>query len=195
MIILIIGFEYFTSYSIFVSESFVFVFGGVVFLLEYSVMDKGISGVADVVYGLLGGLSLVCAVSCFYLSAKPNAFFAEFLLCCGLVFKGTWLLQIGVSLYTNVFGLKGCQKISILSPEIENVDVTCDLDEDNLRGVVMMQLLFTLHAVVVLFLGVGLFGVLASNRNLRGSEAKGPLLAEIESTDMRICDLSELQMG
>jgi hypothetical protein len=187
LIILIIFFEYVNSF--FVSESFVFVFGGVVFLMEYSAMDKGISGVADVVYGLLGGLTLVCSFACFYLSVKPSAFFAEFFLSSGLVFKGTWLLQIGFSLYTDVFGLKGCKKISIssLTPQMENIDVQCDLDEDSLRGIAMMELLFILHAIVVLVLVLGLFGVLVGNRNLRGGEAKGPLLSEH--------DVCELEMG
>ena len=187
-------FEYVNSF--FISESFIFVFAGVVFLMDYSVMDKGISGVANVVYGLLGGLTLVCAFACFYLSVKPSAFFAEFFLSSGLVFKGTWLLQIGFSLYTDVFGLKGCQQISILRliPQMENVDVQCDLDEDSLRGVAMMELLFIFHAIVVLVFSVGLFGVLGSNRNLRCGEAKGPLLGEVESTSTRMCDLSELEM-
>ncbi|GAU25290.1 hypothetical protein TSUD_18030 [Trifolium subterraneum] len=128
--------------------------------MEYSAMDKGISGVAGVVYGLLGGLTL-----------------------------GTWLLQIGFSLYTDVFGLQGCKKISIssLTPQMENIDVQCDLDEDSLRGIAMMELLFILHAIVVLVLVLGLFGVLAGNRNLRGGETKGPLLSE--------SDVSELEMG
>ncbi|CAI8601892.1 unnamed protein product [Vicia faba] len=189
LIILIIVIEYVNS--CFVTENFVFIFGGVVFLMEYSVMEKGISGVAAVVYGLLGGLTLVCAFTCFYLSVKPSAFFAEFLLSCGLVFKGTWLLQIGFSLYTNTFGLKGCQKISILSltPQMDNVDVVCDLEEDSLRGAAMMELLFILHAVLVLILGFALFGVSASKRNLRCGEVKGPLLSELESTSTRMCDL------
>lgn len=167
------------------------------FLMEYDVMDKGVSGVADVVYGLLCGLTLVCAFACFYLSVKPNAFFAEFFLCCGMVFKGTWFLQIGFSLYTDLFGLKGCKKISVLSlsPRIENVDVLCDLDEDSLRGVAMMELLFILHAIVVLVLGLGLFGVLSWGRNLRGGDVKGPLLADLEFTSMRLCDASEIEMG
>lgn len=163
-----------------VDESFVFLCSGVVFLVEYSVIGKGVSGVADSVYGLLGGLTLVCAGACIYLAVKPSAFFAEFLLSCGLVFKGTWLLQVGFNLYTDAFGLKGCGKITFLK---ESVDVQCDLVEDSLRGVALMQFLFTVHAVVVMVLGVGVFGMLAGNRSLRCGEARGPLLGEIESAN------------
>ncbi|XP_027365500.1 uncharacterized protein LOC113872271 [Abrus precatorius] len=177
-----------------VNESFVFVFGGAVFLMEYSVMGKGVSGLAGVLYGFLGGLTLVCAGSCIYLSVKPSAFFAEFLLCSGMVFKGTWLLQAGFSLYTDAFGLKGCQKVSFLEPQKESLDVHCDLVEDSLRGVALMHFLFTVHAIVVMILGVGVFGVLASNRSMRCGEARGPLLAELESTGTRMRALPELEM-
>jgi hypothetical protein len=73
-------------------------------------IGKGITGVSGAVYDLLGALTLLCAGCCLYLSIKPLAFFAEFLLSAGLVFKGTWVLQTGLSLYTDVFGLKGCRK-------------------------------------------------------------------------------------
>ena len=163
-------------------------------------MDKGFSGLAGAVYGFLGALTLVCAGACIYLSVKPSAFFAEFLLSSGLVFKATWLLQSGFLLYTDAFGLKGCKKISLsallLPPRQEDVvDVHCELQEDRSRGFALVHLLFTVHALVVMVLSVGLFGLLASNRSLRsGGEAKGPLLSEIESTSMRMHDLPELEM-
>lgn len=174
-----------------VDESFVFLYSGVVFLVEYSVMGKGVSGVAGSVYGLLEGLTLVCAGACIYLAVKPSAFFAEFLLSCGLVFKGTWLLQLGFNLYTDAFGLKGCGKITFLEPQKESVDVQCDLVEDSWRGVALMHFLFTVHAFVVMVLGVG---VLAWNRSLRSGEVKGPLLAEIESGSSRMRGLSDVEM-
>ena len=41
----------------------------------------------------------------FYLLIQPLAFLVEFLLSCGLVLKGTWILQTGLSLYIDAFGL------------------------------------------------------------------------------------------
>ncbi|TKY53680.1 hypothetical protein E2542_SST25221 [Spatholobus suberectus] len=192
--ILIVVREHVGGTSSLVDESFVFWFGGVVFLAEYSVMGKGVSGLAGNVYGFLGGLTLVCAGACIYLAVKPSAFFAEFLLSSGLVFKGTWLLQVGFSLYTDVLGLKGCGKISFLGPRKESVDVQCDLDEDSSRGVALMQFLFTVHAIGVMVLGLGVFGVLAGNRSLRCGEARGPLLAEIEPASSRMRALPDLEM-
>ncbi|CAI9755919.1 unnamed protein product [Fraxinus pennsylvanica] len=47
---------------------------------------------------------------------RPLAFFVEFLFSSGLVLKGPWVLQVGISLYTDAFGLKGCAKISRVAP-------------------------------------------------------------------------------
>ncbi|KAI9078758.1 hypothetical protein K1719_039216 [Acacia pycnantha] len=169
-----------------VNESFVFIFGSICFLVEYSAIGKGIAGLGGVVYGFLGELTLACVAACLYLSIKPTAFFADFLLSSGLIFKGTWLLQAGFSLYTDAFMLKGCKKISLSSPSLENVDVKCDLHEDSLRGITLMHFIFTVHAIVVLVLSLGLFGLLASNRKLRCGETRGPLLAELESPQMLV---------
>ena len=176
-----------------INEGFVFVFAGISFLIEYSVIGKGITGVSASFYDLLGALTLLCAASCFYLSVKPCAFFAEFLLSSGLVFKGTWVLQTGLSLYTDSFGLKGCRKMSIL-PAKGDADLQCDLEEDGLRGVALMNLLFTGHAILVLLVTFVLFGLLSSNRNLRCGEASGPLLAELQSETMPMRSLPELEM-
>ncbi|KAH1190188.1 hypothetical protein HKD37_20G056455 [Glycine soja] len=140
-------------------------------IVREHVGGTSVSSLVGSVYGFLGGLTLVCAGACIYLAVKPLAFFAEFLLSCGLVFKGTWLLQVGFSLYTDVFGLKGCGKITFLGKE--SVDVQCDLNEDILRGVALMHFLFIVHAIGVMVLAIGVFGVLAGNKSLRCGEARG----------------------
>jgi hypothetical protein len=43
--------------------------------------------------------------------------------------------------------LKGVEKMSILTAK-GNADVQCDLEEDGLRGVSLMNLLFTGHAIL-----------------------------------------------
>lgn len=155
---------------ILIHESLVFVFAAISFVAEYSVIGKGINGLGEAVYEWLGGLTLLCAASCLYLSIRPTAFFAEFLLCSGIVFKGTWLLQAGLSLYSDVFSLKGCHKFL--------TDVVCDLEEDSLRGVALMNLLFIGHAIGVLITSLVLFGTLSSNQNLRHDDGTGSLLSE-----------------
>ncbi|XP_023005999.1 uncharacterized protein LOC111498877 [Cucurbita maxima] len=161
-----------------VSESFIFVFAGVAFLVEFSVIGKGITGLGGDLYHISGGLTLLCACSCLFLSMKPSAFFAEFLLSSGLTFKGTWLFQIGLSLYTDAFALKGCRAMLVL-PATGDAFVQCDLEEDGLRGIALMNLIFIGHVVLVLILGLGLIGLLSSNRNFRIGQGSGPLLAEL----------------
>ncbi|GAB2294337.1 hypothetical protein Dimus_028547 [Dionaea muscipula] len=166
--------------TLLINESFVFVFAGVCFLVEYWLNGNGFDGVSGNAYELLGGLTLVCACSCWYLSVRPTAFFAEFFLCGGIVFKGTWVLQAGLNLYTDEFGLKGCGKMSLLQGQVK-ADVKCDLQEDSLRGVAVMNSLFVGHAIAVLMTVVGIYFLLSCNQNLRCGEACGPLLAGLES--------------
>lgn len=170
-----------------------FVLAGVSFLVEYFIDGNGFTGVSSIVYELLGNLTLVCAFSCLYLSIKPTSFLADFFLSSGLIFKGTWVLQAGMNLYTNTFGLKGCHIMSLL-PNQDKVDIKCDLDEDSSRGIALMNFLFVGHAIVVLASCFGLFGLLSCNQGLRCNEGGGPLLANVESHSMLMQPLPELEM-
>ncbi|XP_059630119.1 uncharacterized protein LOC132273106 [Cornus florida] len=183
LIILILVREYYDPLAI--PENFIFIFAGISFLVEYLMIGRGITGLGGVVYELLGELTLVCATCCLYLSIRPSAFFAEFLLSSGLVFKGTWALQAGLTLYTDSFALLRCEKISLssLSPAQgnSNTDVKCELEADRLRGIALMNLLFVGHAMGIVIVSFVLFGLLRRNQKLRFGEANGPLLARIES--------------
>lgn len=176
-----------------VNESFVYVLAGFSFLIEYTVIGKGVVGLGGVVYDLLCDLTLVCAFACLVLAIRPTAFFAEFFLSCGLIFKGSWLLQAGFSLYTDAFAFKGCHKIS-LSVAKGNVDVKCDLQEDGFRGISLINLLFVVHAMGVLFGSFVLFAFLSRNRNSRYSEASGPLLAQLESDSTMTRPVPEFEL-
>ncbi|CAB4292417.1 unnamed protein product [Prunus armeniaca] len=176
-----------------IDEGFVFVIAAISFLVEYSVIGKGISGLGGAMYDILGTLTLVCAVCSLYLSIRPCSFCAEFFLSSGLVLKGTWILQLGLSLYTDAFGLKGCKKMSVW-PNQENAEWKCDLEEDGLRGVSLMTLLFIGHAIAVLLLSLMLFALVASNWNLRCGEASGPLLAQLDSGHVLMPSSLDLDM-
>lgn len=175
------------------NESFLFVLGGVGFLLEYFICKNGFSGVSSIVYDWLGDLTLVCAFCCLYLSVKPTAFLADFCFSFGLIFKGTWMLQVGLNLYTHTFGFKGCHRLSLF-PRHEEVDVKCDLDEDSLRGISLVNLLFVGHTIMVMVACLGLFGLLSRNRDFRCPDHSGPLLARIEPHNSIMQPLPELEM-
>lgn len=77
--------------------------------------------------------------------------------------KGTWVLQVGLSLYSDEFAFKGCGKVVIVRGE-GSADVNCVLDEDRLRGVALMNLLFVGHSIVVLILCFVIMGLLNRNK-------------------------------
>ncbi|KAL3507573.1 hypothetical protein ACH5RR_032955 [Cinchona calisaya] len=166
-----------------VPESFVFILGGIAFLAEYFMNGRGILGLGGVAYELLGGLALVCAACCLYLSIWPSAFFADFLLSSGLVLKAVWVLQLGLSLYTDAFSVKGCEKMTIMQGNNREVDVKCDLEEDKLRGMALTNLLFIVHTTLVLISSFVLFGLLHRIGNTRSREDSGPLLSNIGSSE------------
>ncbi|XVF66415.1 hypothetical protein PTKIN_Ptkin10aG0033600 [Pterospermum kingtungense] len=175
------------------NESFIFVYAAIAFLVEYSFIGVGITGLGAVVYELLAQLTLLCAGCCLVLSVKPTAFYAEFMLSSGLVFKGTWMLQAGLCLYTDAFVLKGCNKMAVL-PGSPNADVHCELEEDGLRGVALVKLLFVVHAIGVAIASFVVFGLLSSFRNLRCGEATGPLLAQHEPESILMRPTHELEI-
>ncbi|XP_044498264.1 uncharacterized protein LOC123220243 [Mangifera indica] len=193
LLIIIIFFR--ETYDAFiVNESFAFLFLGISFLVEYSVVGKGIGGpLGGEAYNLLGELTLICAGACLVLSIKPTAFFAEFFLSCGLIFKGTWLLQTGFSLYTDTFAFKGCHKISPSTAK-DFIESKCDLDKDGLRGVAFINLLFVAHAIAVFIGSVVLFGFLSSHKKLGRGEASGPLLAQLESDSSLMHPVPEFEL-
>ncbi|ERN18953.1 hypothetical protein AMTR_s00067p00202560 [Amborella trichopoda] len=143
-----------------------FFFSGMVFLMEYMIQVDRDSGLSGHTYDLLGNLSLVCSASCLILSLQPIAFFAEVALSCGLVFKGTWILQCGFSLFTSGFMPKGCQRVSEL-PSYDKSSIKCELEEDGLRGMALIDLLFVGHAIGVMLFSFLLFGYLSFGQNLR----------------------------
>ncbi|BFG14198.1 hypothetical protein CerSpe_004710 [Prunus speciosa] len=123
-----------------IDEGFVFVIAAISFLVEYSVIGKGISGLGGAMYDILG-----------------------------------------------------CKKMSVW-PNQENAEWKCDLEEDGLRGVSLMTLLFIGHAIAVLLLSLMLFALVASNWNLRCGDASGPLLAQLDSGHVLMPSSLDLDM-
>lgn len=77
-------------------------------------------------------------------------------------------------------------------PGSPNADVHCELEEDGLRGVALVKLLFAVHAIGVFIASFVAFGLLS--RNLRCGEASGPLLAQHEPESVLMRPIHELEM-
>ncbi|KAK4427848.1 hypothetical protein Salat_1553800 [Sesamum alatum] len=177
-----------------VPDGFIFIFAGIAFAIESYMSGRGVVGLGGAVYGFLGGLAAICSLCCLYLSVRPSAFFAEFLLSSGLLLKGTWVLQVGLSLYTDAFTLQGCDKISGKTLSQGEIDVKCELQDDMWRGMVLMNLVFVMHVILVMSISFVLFGLLHRNRNMRWSQRSGLLPTEIGSESMLMHPLPELEM-
>lgn len=145
---------------------------------------KGVVGLGGWIYQILSYLTALCAACCVYLSIRPTAFLAEFLFSSGLVLKGTWVLQVGLSLYSDAFGFEGCSKISGLTI----ADVKCELDDDRWRGLALMNLVFVGHVIVVIIIGFLSFGLL----NMKLGRGSGMTLG---SESMLMHPLPEIEMG
>ncbi|KAL0287464.1 UNVERIFIED_CONTAM: hypothetical protein Scaly_2763200 [Sesamum calycinum] len=148
-----------------VPDGFIFTFAGIAFATESYMCGGGVVGLGGAVYGILGGLAAFCAACCLYLSVRPSAFFAEFLLSSGLLLKA-----------------KG------------EIDVKCELQDDMWRGMVLMNLVFIVHVILVMTTSFVLFGLLHRNRNMRWGQGSGLLPAEIGSESMLMHPLPELEM-
>ncbi|KAL8161967.1 hypothetical protein V2J09_013456 [Rumex salicifolius] len=177
VLLILILFREFSDTQI-INQASTFFLAGVFFFVDYFLTGEGFMGVSKNVYDYLGQLTFICGCSCLYLSINPNAFFADFFLSIGLIFKATWVLQAGLTLYTDVFGLKGCSKAFVWPAEVL-ADVKCDLQEDWSRGIALMNLLFVVHAIGVFAFGFG--ALLLMSCRLRFDDFGGALLAEIDS--------------
>lgn len=191
LLILIIIKESFDLYAIL--DSFVYCFAGVSFAVEFLMNGKGLVGLSGNVYGHLGELGLVCAGCCLCLAVNPCAFFVEFSFSSVLVLKGTWVLQVGLLLYTDFFTVKGCGNLLATLANGKN-DVKCDLDENKLRGIALMNLMFIVHIIVVMIVSLGLFALLNKSKRMRFGDTSGPLLAQVGSEGVLMRPLPELEI-
>lgn len=178
---------------LFVHDSLMLLLAGVAFLVEYSVTGRGYTGIAGRVYELLGALTLICGASCIALSFRPPAFFADVALSLCIVFKGTWVLQAGLLLFSDASVPFGCRKLMLLQTN-ETGDLQCDLEDDRLRGLALVDLLFIGHAVGIFILNIVLFGALFCNRNLRCGVGTSTSAAEMESENILVRSLPEYEI-
>lgn len=129
--------------------SLLFLAAAAAFLLDATAASSagyaGYAGVAARAYRLLATTTLGCAAACLALAARPAAFFADVALSAGLVLKGTWVLQAGLLLFSDAFAPGGCGRMAADGDR----DVGCVLEEDRMRGVAMVDLLFVVHVVGV----------------------------------------------
>ncbi|KAL0414256.1 UNVERIFIED_CONTAM: hypothetical protein Sradi_1627300 [Sesamum radiatum] len=88
----------------------------------------------------------------------------------------------------------GCDKISGQTLAKAEIDVKCELQDDMWRGMVLMNLVFIVHVILVMTTSFVLFGLLHRNRDMRWGQGGGLLPAELGSESMLMHPLPELEM-
>lgn len=176
-----------------IPENFLYLYAGVSFLIERTMTGEGVSGYGEVMYDWLGGLASVCAACCLFLSVRPSVFFAEFLLSFGMMLKGTWVLQVGLSLYADTFLFRGCERVPLSVANGRNY-INCELDEDKYRSEALVNLMFMGHVIVVLIVSFLLLGLLCRSYNRSSYQSSGQLLAGFDVDSSVVRPVAELEL-
>lgn len=95
-------------------------------------------------FRIVGAVAAFSAFTCFLLAWRPSSFLVSITFSASLALQGSWLLQLGFSLYLDKFLPEGCHRLS-------NGYTQCDIDVSKLRAVAIMDLAFIIHVLVVMF--------------------------------------------
>ncbi|KAM1010774.1 hypothetical protein ACFX2C_046213 [Malus domestica] len=79
---------------------------------------------------------------------------------------GRWVLQMGLSLYVEVFISEGCHRLLDMVNAIEG-STKCDLDESRFRAVAILDLVFLVHVMFVLLIVIVTYAVVAKSVGIR----------------------------
>lgn len=95
-------------------------------------------------FHIQASLAAVTALTCFLLAWRPASFLVSIIFSSSLTLQGSWLLQLGFSLYADRFLPEGCHRLSTGYTQ-------CDVDAAKQRAVALMDLAFIIHVLVVVF--------------------------------------------
>ncbi|KAG2279159.1 hypothetical protein Bca4012_012145 [Brassica carinata] len=96
-------------------------------------------------------VSALCSLLCLLLACRPRLFVADAALAASVCLQGLWQLQTGLSLYVDGFIPEGCHRLLDVSSGVEG-STQCDILESKLRAVAVLDLMFTVHVVLVVVL-------------------------------------------
>lgn len=121
------------------------------FGLQWAMLRAGASLTSDIegkCESLLGATAALCCASAIVLALRPKAFVADVALSSALCLQGLWFLQTGLSLHVESFVPQGCHRLLDVPGQAEG-STQCDLDEYKLRALVLLDLLFVVHVIIV----------------------------------------------
>ncbi|KAH7289420.1 hypothetical protein KP509_30G000900 [Ceratopteris richardii] len=103
-------------------------------------------------FRILAALAAFSSSICFLLAWRSSSFLLSITFSASLALQGTWLFQIGVSLYSDRFLPEGCHHLSTGYTQ-------CDVEVAKQRAVTIMDLLLIIHAFVIIFVYVFVYAL------------------------------------
>ncbi|EOA22690.1 hypothetical protein CARUB_v10003394mg [Capsella rubella] len=96
-------------------------------------------------------ISALCSLLCLLLACRSRLFIADAALAAAICLQGLWQLQTGLSLYVDGFIPEGCHRLLDVQSGVEG-STQCDVQDSKLRAVSVLDLMFTVHVVLVVVL-------------------------------------------
>ncbi|AED91954.1 unnamed protein product [Arabidopsis thaliana] len=96
-------------------------------------------------------ISALCSLLCLLLACRSRLFIADAALAAAICLQGLWQLQTGLSLYVDGFIPEGCHRLLDVQSGVEG-STQCDIQDSKLRAVSILDLMFTVHVVLVVIL-------------------------------------------
>lgn len=133
--------------------------------------------------GLLAYTAAASAVSSGLLVIRPRAFLVNFVLCLSLILQGTWQFQMALVLYSENYIPLGCSYDagSMSRPGSSTLASTKCSEDANTRASALMSFAFNCHVIVVVFLSVLTFAIIAKFKGHRRSASFDSIAAEFEA--------------
>lgn len=133
----------------------IFGLASVLFFMQYSVSAAAasvqISDLEGKCDAVSARISAVTALLCLILAFQPRAFVADVGLGAAICLQGLWVFQTGLSLYVDAFIPEGCHRLLDVVDGVEG-STKCDLEESKFRAVAILDLIFLVHVMVVVFI-------------------------------------------
>ncbi|KAK4272266.1 hypothetical protein QN277_020848 [Acacia crassicarpa] len=137
------------------SNDFIFALGSVLFFLQYSVAAAAASvQVSDLEAkcdSVSARISAFAALTCLVLAFQPKLFAADVGLGAAIFLQGLWVFQTGLTLHVDAFIPEGCHRLLDVVDGVEG-STKCVLDESKLRAMAVLDLIFLVHVMLVVFI-------------------------------------------
>lgn len=137
------------------SNDFIFALASVLFFLQYSVATATASvQVSDLEAkcdSVSARISAFAALTCLVLAFQPKLFAADVGLGAAIFLQGLWVFQTGLTLYVDAFIPDGCHRLLDVVDGVEG-STKCELEESKLRATAILDLIFLVHVMLVVFI-------------------------------------------